>query len=99
MRSIRKNRQMEFDISDTSKEITPWRGMVFLKQMLEKTNFREFVKLNPDLPKSNRGYSKSAIVEGLITSIWCGAYRFMHTEVTRHDSALGKIFDWKEAPA
>lgn len=23
----------------------------------------------------------------------------MHTEVTRHDVALSKIFDWKEAPA
>jgi hypothetical protein len=23
----------------------------------------------------------------------------MHTEVTRHDMALGKIFDWKHAPA
>jgi hypothetical protein len=27
---------MEFDISYTSKEITPWGGMIFLKQMLQK---------------------------------------------------------------
>jgi hypothetical protein len=92
---------MEFDISYTNKEITPWGGMVFLKQMLQKIGFRELVESNMDLPesKSNRGYSKSVIVEGFITSIWCGANRFMHTEVTRHDAALGKIFDWKEAPA
>jgi Transposase DDE domain group 1 len=91
---------MEFDISYTSKEITPWGGMVFLKQMLQKTGFRELINQNTDLPQSgsNRGYKTSTIIEGFITSIWCGANRFLHTEVTRHDSALGKIFDWKNTP-
>jgi hypothetical protein len=28
--------------------------------------------------------------------VWC--QRFLHTEVTRHDPALGKIFDWKQTP-
>lgn len=91
---------MEFDISFTSKEITPWGGMVFLKQMLQKIEFRNLVEDNPDLPVSgsNRGYNTSTIVEGFITSIWCGANRFLHTEVTRHDAALGKIFEWKNTP-
>jgi hypothetical protein len=100
MRSIRKKLSMEFDISYTSKEITPWGGMVFLKQMLQKIGFRELIENNPDLPVSgsNRGYKISTIIEGFITSIWCGANRFLHTEVTRHDAALGKIFDWKNTP-
>jgi len=87
---------LKFDISYTSKEITPWGGMVFFKQMLQKIGFRELVESNTDLPesKSNRGYSKSAIVEGFITSIWCGANRFMHTEVTPHDTALE--YSWLE---
>jgi hypothetical protein len=91
---------MEFDISYTSKEITPWGGMAFLSQMLEKTGFRELIENNKDLPEpgSNRGYKTSTIVEGFITSIWCGANRFLHTEVTRHDAALGKIFGWKRTP-
>jgi hypothetical protein len=91
---------MEFDISYTSKEITPWGGMVFLKQMLEKIGFRKLVENNSDLPVSgsNRGYKTVTIVEGFITSIWCGANRFLHTEVTRHDAALGKIFQWKNTP-
>lgn len=91
---------MEFDISFTDKEITPWGGMVFLKQMLQKIGFREIVDGNVDLPKanSNRGYKSSTILEGFITSIWCGANRFLHTEVTRHDAVLGKIFDWKRTP-
>lgn len=91
---------MEFDISYTSKEITPWGGMVFLKQMLQKIGFREVIDSNLDLPQSgsNRGYKTSTIIEGFITSIWCGANRFLHTEVTRHDLTLGKIFDWKNTP-
>jgi hypothetical protein len=91
---------MEFDISYTNKEITPWGGMVFLKQMLIKIGFRELIEQNPDLPQSgsNRGYNTSTIIEGFITSIWCGANRFLHTEVTRHDLTLGKIFDWKNTP-
>lgn len=91
---------MEFDISYTSKEITPWGGMAFLKQMLQKIGFRKLVENNPDLPVSgsNRGYNTFTIVEGFIASIWCGANRFLHTEVTRHDAALGKIFEWKKTP-
>ena len=91
---------MEFDISYSSKEITPWGGMVFLKQMLQKIGFREVIDSNLDLPQSgsNRGYKTSTIIEGFITSIWCGANRFLHTEVTRHDLTLGKIFDWKHTP-
>lgn len=91
---------MEFDISYTSKEITPWGGMVFLKQMLEKTAFRELIEKNPDLPQSgsNRGYDTTVIIEAFIASIWCGANRFLHTEVTRNDAALAQIFDWEKAP-
>jgi len=100
MRSIRQIVEMEFDISYTSKEITPWGGMVFLKQMLQKIGFRELVEKNTDLPHSgsNRGYKTYTIVEGFIASIWCGANRFLHTEVTRHDVALSKIFNWKNTP-
>jgi hypothetical protein len=71
-----------------------------LKQMLQKIGFRDMIESNPDLPVSgsNRGYKTSTIIEGFITSIWCGANRFLHTEVTRHDCTLAKIFDWKTAP-
>lgn len=100
MRSDRENCTMEFAISYTSKEITPWGGMVFLKQMLQKIGFRELIERNPDLPisGSNRGYKTATIVEGFITSIWCGANRFLHTEATRHDKALGRVFGWNNTP-
>jgi hypothetical protein len=68
--------------------------------MLQKMGFRELIEANADLPQSgsNGGYKTSTIIEGFITSVWCGANRFLHTEVTRHDAALVKIFDWKTAP-
>lgn len=91
---------MEFDISYSNKEITPWGEMVFLKQMLQKIGFRESIERNEDLPQSgsNRGYKTATNIESFIISIWCVANRFLHTEVTRHDRALGKIFDWKNTP-
>jgi len=91
---------MDFDISYTDKEITPWGRMVFLRQMLEKLELRKTIEGQSDLPQpgSNRGYSPSMIIEGFIASIWCGANRFLHTEVGRHDQALGKIFGWKCTP-
>jgi hypothetical protein len=92
---------MEFDISYTNQEITPWGGMVFLRQMLDKIGFKMQVESCLDLPQpgSNRGYLPSSIIESFLVSIWCGANRFMHTEVTRHDEALKKIFGWKQSPA
>ncbi len=91
---------MEFDIDYTDKEITPWGGMVFMRQMLDKMGFRKVVTEQVDLPVSgsNRGYSSTTIVEAFLVSIWCGANRFLHTEVTRHDAALSKIFNWKRTP-
>lgn len=85
---------MYFDISYTSKEITPWGG-IFLKKMLQKIGFRDIIEQNTNLPQSgsNRGYKTSTLIESFITSIWCGVNRVLHTEVTQHDSALGEIFD------
>jgi hypothetical protein len=92
---------IDFPVSFTSKEITPWGGMVFLKQMLDKMRFSDIVRKCEHLPTSgsNRGYSPEVILEAFIASIWCGATRFMHTELTRLDPALARIFGWKSVPA
>lgn len=100
MRSVRKNTPMKFELSFTNKEVTPWGGMVFMKQMLDKINFREHILACSDLPiqESNRGHKIEILLESFITSIWCGANRFIHTEVTRSDKALAKIFGWQTVP-
>ncbi len=92
---------MKFELSFTNKEITPWGGMVFLKQMLDKIGFREQIEQCEALPvsRSNNSYKKEVLLESFITSIWCGANRFLHTEITRSDKALGKIFGWDKTPA
>ncbi len=91
---------MEIEIAFTDKEITPWGGMALLKNMLEQIKFREVVEECSDLPQpgSNRGYSPANILEAFLVSVWCGANRFLHTEVTRHDRALTRIFGWRQAP-
>ena len=91
---------MEYQISFTDQEITPWAGLGFLHQMMKKMNFREQISSCRALPKpgSNRGYQAIDIIEAFMVSIWCGANRFLHTEITRHDRALSKIFNWKRTP-
>lgn len=91
---------MKFEISYTNQEITPWGGMVFLRQLSEKIDLRTQVESCVDLPQpgSNRGYNPVSIIESFLVSIWCGANRFLHTEITRHDTALQKIFGWKRVP-
>lgn len=92
---------MKYELSFTNKEITPWGGMVFLKQMLDKIGFGEQIGNCEALPisQSNNSYKKEVLLESFITSIWCGANRFLHTEITRADKALGTIFDWNKTPA
>jgi len=91
---------MKFNIKFTNKEITPWSGLVFLRNMMRKMGVREQLSSYDFIPQpgSNRGYSPLDIIESFMVSIWCGANRFLHTEVTRHDKALIKIFGWKKAP-
>jgi hypothetical protein len=91
---------MEFNISFTNKEITPWSGLGFLRNMMNKMKVREQLSSCDYLPypRSNNGYSPINIIEAFMVSIWCGANRFLHTEITRHDKALSNIFGWKRTP-
>jgi hypothetical protein len=92
---------MEYTIRYTNQAVTPWGGMVLLRQMLDKIGFKKQVEQCVDLPApgSNRGYSPQAIVESFLVSIWCGANRFSHTEITRQDEVLKQIFGWNKVPA
>jgi hypothetical protein len=65
MLSVRKISSMEFDVSFTNKEVTPWGGMVFLKQLLDKIGFKDQILKCEDLPQpqSNRGHTVSVILE------------------------------------
>ena len=46
---------------------------------------------------SNRGYQPEQLIEQMIVSIWCGAARFSHADITRLDATLVRLFDWGRA--
>jgi hypothetical protein len=101
MRSVRAKIVMELNYQFTNKDVTPWGGMVFLRQFLDKMRFSEQVSSCDFLPQpgSNRGYAPSVLLEAFVCSVWCGATRFIHTELTRSDRALSRIFGWEQVPA
>ena len=91
---------MEYKIEFTDKEITPYGGLVLLKKMIDRIGMKEFLKtLTLPQPGSNRGFNPIDIIMSFMLSIWCGANRFVHTEITRRDEALRKIFELKSIPS
>jgi len=87
----------DIKIEFTDKEITPWGGLALLKKMMDKMSFIELLKSSP-LPAqgSNRGYDPVQIILQFIISIWCGASRYEHLEVTRFDVVIQQLFGWKQ---
>lgn len=86
---------MELKIEFTDKEITPWGGMILMKKLIERSGVNE--KLSQiGLPKqgSNRGYSPIQLINNFWVSVWSGANRFEHLEVTRQDEVIRKLFEW-----
>ena len=87
---------MDFELAFTDKEITPWGGMALMKRMLDHLGFAEALKAIQLPPKqSNRGYEPDQLVTQFMLSVWCGANRFEHAEVTRNDPVLRELFGFK----
>lgn len=87
-----------FQLKFSSKEVTAWGGLALLKKMLDAMDFGAAMK-QWQLPQSgsNRGYRPEQLIEQMIVSIWCGACRFAHAEITRLDATLVRIFGWPRA--
>lgn len=87
---------MEFDLRFTDKEITAWGGMGFMKRMLDHLGFDAALsECGLPQPGSNRGYCPEQLITQFMLSVWGGANRFEHGEVTRHDPVLKKLFGFK----
>ena len=87
---------MGFDLRFTDKEITSWGGMGLMKRMLDHLEFEVALKVSGlPVPGSNRGYPPEQLITQFMLSIWCGANRFEHGEVTRHDPVLKRVFGFK----
>lgn len=87
---------MDFKIEYIDKEITPWSGLILMKKMVDKMGFDQLLtQCNLPQPGSNRGYSPEQLIKQFITSVWCGANRFEHTEVTRQDHVVRQMWDFE----
>lgn len=87
-----------FDLKFTSREVTAWGGLALLKRMLDGMGFKEALQSwQLPQPGSNRGYAPEQLIEQMIVSIWCGAARFAHADITRLDATLVRLFDWGQA--
>jgi hypothetical protein len=83
-------------IEFTDREITPWGGIALMKKLIDKTGvIQKLSSLPLPVQRSNRGYSPLQLIINFWVSIWCGANRFEHLEVTRHDEVIRKLFGWK----
>lgn len=84
---------MDLKIDFTDKEISPWSGVYLLKKMLDRMEFDEILSaLNLPETGSNRGYHPHQLIKQFITSVWCGANKFEHTEVTRQDEVIRQFW-------
>jgi hypothetical protein len=80
-------------------EITAWGGIALLKNLMDRTGFEEFLKTLPlPVQGSNRGYNPVQLIIQFIASLWCGANRYSHLDISRFDTTLQKLFGWKCMP-
>jgi hypothetical protein len=91
---------MDYKLEFVDKEITPFGGLAVLKQMLDKMQLKEILS-NLPLPEqgSNRSYNPVDMIISFMLSVWCGANRFSHTEITRYDNTLKNIFELTQVPS
>lgn len=88
---------MEIEFID--KEISSWGGLGILKNLIDKSGFLQSLKSLP-LPTqgSNRGYPPEQLFIQFMASVWCGANRYAHIDITRFDTTIQRLFGWKSMP-
>lgn len=87
---------MDYKIEYTDKEITPWAGILMLRKMLDRMEFDSCLEtLALPAQGSNRGYSSHQLIKQFMTSVWCGANKFEHTEVTRQDEVIRQFWGFE----
>ena len=86
-----------FEIKFTSKEVSAWGGLSLLKKMMDGMGLQDAIRhWNLPTPGSNRGYDPVQLIEQMMVSIWTGANRFIHADITRLDTTLARVFGWEK---
>ena len=87
---------MGFELQFTDREITAWGGMGLMKRMLDHLDFDGALRASGlPQPGSNRGYAPEQLIVQFMLSVRCGANRFEHGEITRHDPVLRRLFGFE----
>lgn len=87
---------MDLLLGFSDKQITPWGGMALVKRMLDHIDWAGAMRAAQlPQPGSNRGYAPEQLIDQFMLSLWSGANRFEHLEVTRFDAVLGQIFGYE----
>jgi hypothetical protein len=70
--------------------------MGLMKSLLDHLDFDATLQLAAlPQPSSNRSYPPEQLIVQFMLSIWCEANQFEHTEVTRHDPVLKRLFGFE----
>ena len=67
-----------------------------MKRILDRLGFEPaLAAAGLSQPDRNRGYRPEHLITQFMFSVWCGANRFEHGEVTRCDPVLKQLFGFK----
>lgn len=87
------------EIQFIDEEISSFGGVAILKKMMDKLSFEKVLSSLPLPPqKSPRGYPPIQLLIQFITSLWCGASRYAHLDISRFDNTIQKLFGWAKMP-
>jgi hypothetical protein len=91
---------MGLKIEYSNKQVSPWAGLVLMKEILDKSGIRTHLsRLGLPESGSNNSIDALTIVESFFASVWIGATAFAQTEIVRLDNTVKKIFGWKRVPS
>ena len=89
----------QIELQFTDEEISSWGGLSILKKMLDKSGFIRHLETLPlPVQGSNRGYDPVQLFVQFMASVWCGANRYAHLDVTRFDYGIQRLFGWERMP-
>jgi hypothetical protein len=86
-------------IKFVNREITSWGGVSILKKMIGQSGFATYLGNLPfPLQSSNCGYPPVQLFLLFMSGIWCGVERFSHSDITRLDMSLQRMYGRDRMP-
>jgi hypothetical protein len=91
---------MALEIQYSDKEVSPWGGLILMKQVLDKCGIsKKLSELGLPESTSNNSIHNIDIVESFFASVWIGATAFSQTAIIKLDKTVKDIFGWKRVPS